>query len=271
MTASVPNDSRVAAGQSPLTMVPLMRGNEPPDLDFGADHLVFRRGQARARRDERDVRPPRRVLHVLALADFGATVNKTSRPDPCQALPVPREDVKPPRGAGRGRPHPAHAAVAAPNTSGRLDRRRRKGRGGDHRRRSGGAEAGQAPLPDQPMDPKARPGGPDRSGGRQKEHYDCNRDGCAPIGSARPAIAGWWTRRKPNAEKLDSLCDQVDILILRAEVTLPPACDGSIVLRQADFRRGGSAEVFATPTGWRIAWSQPGRGVRPWTVNGVGE
>ncbi len=108
-------------------------------------------------------------------------------------------------------------------------------------------------------------------GGAQKAHYDCNRDGCIPIGSARPAIAGWWTKRKPNAEKLVALCDRVDILVIRAEVTPPPGCDGSIVLRQTDFRRGGSAEVFAMPTGWRIAWSQPERGVRPWTVNGVGE
>ncbi len=107
--------------------------------------------------------------------------------------------------------------------------------------------------------------------GAQKAHFDCNRDGCVPIGSARPAVAGWWTKRKPNAEKLDALCDQVDILVMRAEVTLPPGCDGAIVLRPADFRRGGSAEVFATPAGWRIAWSQPERGVRPWTVNGVGE
>ncbi len=107
--------------------------------------------------------------------------------------------------------------------------------------------------------------------GAQKAHYDCNRDGCVPLGPTRPAIAGWWTRRKPNAEKLEALCDRVDILVMRADVTLPQACDTAIVLRQADFRRGGAAEVFATQTGWRLSWSQPGRGVRPWTVNGIGE
>ena len=107
--------------------------------------------------------------------------------------------------------------------------------------------------------------------GAQKAHFDCNRDGCAPLGPARPAVSGWWTKRKPNAEKLDALCDRVDILVMRAEVTVPSGCHGAIVLRQADFRRGGSAEVFPTPSGWRMVWSQPGRGVRPWTVNGVGE
>ncbi len=107
--------------------------------------------------------------------------------------------------------------------------------------------------------------------GAQKLNYDCNRDGCTPLGPARPALAGWWTKRKPNTEKLASLCDRVDILVMRAQVDLPPGCNGAIVLRQADFRRGGSAEVFAARGGWRIAWSQPERGVRPWTVNGVGE
>ena len=63
--------------------------------------------------------------------------------------------------------------------------------------------------------------------GAQKAHFDCNRDGCVPLGSARPAIAGWWTRRKPNAAKLEDLCDRVDILVMRADVALPPGCDGA--------------------------------------------
>ena len=92
-----------------------------------------------------------------------------------------------------------------------------------------------------------------------------------PLGSARPAISGWWTRRKPNAEKLDSLCDRVDILVMRADVPLPAGCNGAIVLRQADFHTGGSAEVFATEGGWRLKWAQPERGIRPWTVTGVGD
>ncbi len=106
--------------------------------------------------------------------------------------------------------------------------------------------------------------------GAQTANWECNRDGCIPLGGARPAVAGWWTRRKPNSEKLEALCDRVDLLIIRADVATPEGCRSAIVLRQADFARGGAAEVFAKPDGWRITWSQPLRGTRPWSAR-VGE
>ncbi|MDQ2860742.1 MAG: ComEC/Rec2 family competence protein, partial [Pseudomonadota bacterium] len=102
----------------------------------------------------------------------------------------------------------------------------------------------------------------------QQRFFDCDRKGCAPIGPSRPAIAAWWTKRAPNAERAGGLCAQTDIVIFRADVSPPPACRGAIVLTRADFARGGAAEVFASPKGWRIAWSQPLRGERPWTTGG---
>jgi len=102
----------------------------------------------------------------------------------------------------------------------------------------------------------------------QQRFFDCDRKGCAPIGPTRPAIAAWWTKRAPNAERAGGLCAQTDIVIFRADVSPPSACRGAIVLTRADFARGGAAEVFASPLGWRIAWSQPLRGERPWTTSG---
>jgi competence protein ComEC len=103
----------------------------------------------------------------------------------------------------------------------------------------------------------------------EKGHFDCDRKGCAPIGSARPAIAAWWGKRPPKPDRADDLCVGVDILIYRAMGSAPPACRGAIVLTRADFNRGGAAEVFAAPAGWRIVWSQPQRGERPWTIGGA--
>ena len=38
----------------------------------------------------------------------------------------------------------------------------------------------------------------------------------------------------------------------------------------ADFRKGGSAELYREGQGWRIVWAQPLRGQRPWTVSDSG-
>ena len=104
----------------------------------------------------------------------------------------------------------------------------------------------------------------------QKAAFDCDRKGCAPIGDRRPAISAWWTKRKPSAARLADLCDRTDIVILRADVQPPARCDGVIVLRRIDFALGGAAEVFGASGGWRLVWSQPLRGRRPWTLSGSG-
>jgi competence protein ComEC len=99
--------------------------------------------------------------------------------------------------------------------------------------------------------------------------FDCNRTRCAPTTALEPRIAGWWTRRKPSEAALAFICDKADIVILKAEVeSLPDACRGRRVLTAADFEAGGSAEIFATPQGWRFVWANDSRGERPWSVVG---
>lgn len=97
--------------------------------------------------------------------------------------------------------------------------------------------------------------------------FDCDRTACAPHAFTRPAIAAWWTKRQPRPERLAALCEHADILILRASTTLPWACRDVQVIGRAAFERGGAAEIFAAPHGWRIVWSQPMRGKRPWTIS----
>jgi competence protein ComEC len=98
--------------------------------------------------------------------------------------------------------------------------------------------------------------------------FDCDRSGCAPLGGERPAIGAWWTRRRPHLDDLAALCAHADIFILRAAIDVPTECDKALVLRRGDFEAGGSAEVFADGDGrWRLSWSQPLRGRRPWTFS----
>ena len=95
--------------------------------------------------------------------------------------------------------------------------------------------------------------------------FDCDYWSCAARPGIKPALGIWWTRRKPKPQRLAELCASSEILVLRANVGLPGACRDAIVLRPGDFAVGGAAEIFAAGKGWRLVWSQPIRGHRPWT------
>ena len=100
----------------------------------------------------------------------------------------------------------------------------------------------------------------------------CTRNGCTPTPGSSPAIAAWWTVRQPKPGVLNDLCRDADFLILtRSSLDPPDACRSAIVLRPVDFARGGAAEIFRGPQGWRIVWSEPMRGRRPWTSAGDGD
>lgn len=102
--------------------------------------------------------------------------------------------------------------------------------------------------------------------------FDCNRARCWSHGaSVRPRINAWWTRRAPSGDDLDRLCEDADILILKAQIDLPAACHTVVVLTPADFAEGGASEIYPTGGGWRISWAQPFRGDRPWTRGDVDE
>jgi competence protein ComEC len=96
--------------------------------------------------------------------------------------------------------------------------------------------------------------------------FDCDYWSCAARPGVSPSLSLWWTRRKPKPERLQALCERAAIVVIRAEVELPRSCRGALVLRPADFAAGGAAELFPSARGWRIAWSQPLRGARPWTA-----
>ncbi len=95
--------------------------------------------------------------------------------------------------------------------------------------------------------------------------FDCDRSACAPRPGVSPALGAWWSRRAVPPERLAALCRASDILVGRAPPPAPDGCPGAVVLTQAAFTRGGSAEIFAGSSGWRIAWAQDVRGQRPWS------
>jgi competence protein ComEC len=96
--------------------------------------------------------------------------------------------------------------------------------------------------------------------------YNCDAWSCAPRATAPVNLATAWNVRRPLAPgRLEDLCATVDIVILRA-ADAGSSCAAPLVLTGADFRRGGSAELYASAgRGWRIVWSQSVRGHRPWT------
>ena len=78
-------------------------------------------------------------------------------------------------------------------------------------------------------------------------------------------MAASWMRKTPGADRYADLCAGADIVILRSAFAPAGRCGQALVLTRADFERGGSVEVFAEKSGWRLSWSQPLRGHRPWT------
>ncbi|MDP3856013.1 ComEC/Rec2 family competence protein [Phenylobacterium sp.] len=99
--------------------------------------------------------------------------------------------------------------------------------------------------------------------------YDCDRWSCAPRQGARtPRVAAIMTRRPSTIDrKLPVFCDWAEVVVVRGEAQ---ACPNALTLTQADFARGGSAELYREPSGWRIVWAQDLRGQRPWTLSGSG-
>lgn len=96
--------------------------------------------------------------------------------------------------------------------------------------------------------------------------FACDRQSCAPGGSAPAPIAAAWNLKRPLPPgRLEELCARAEVVVLRNDFR-PEACAAPLVLTGADFRRGGSAELTRLPDGgWRVSWAQDQRGRRPWT------
>jgi competence protein ComEC len=113
---------------------------------------------------------------------------------------------------------------------------------------------------------------PEKMAAARDAAYACDRWSCAPRPDAAGLkVAAIWTRRESTVDQtLPGLCDHAEVLIVRGEAD-PSTCPGALTLSASDFARGGSAELYREPRGWRIVWAQPLRGVRPWTIASLGE
>lgn len=97
-------------------------------------------------------------------------------------------------------------------------------------------------------------------------HFACDSWSCGPGPGAPVRLAATWNVKRPLAPgRLAALCDQAEILLLRAG-TPPPNCRARLVLTAQDFARGGAAEIYRAPGGgFEVVWGQAVRGRRPWT------
>jgi competence protein ComEC len=96
--------------------------------------------------------------------------------------------------------------------------------------------------------------------------FDCDRRSCAPNGSAPVRLALWAGRKPPKDAAFDALCGSAEVLVLRSPLGPGQACPSATVFTQADFTRGGAAEMWRQGDGWRIRWAENERGRRPWTA-----
>lgn len=98
----------------------------------------------------------------------------------------------------------------------------------------------------------------------REEGYDCDRWSCAPRRTTGdPRVATIFTRRASTIEKkLPQFCEWAEVVVVRGEA---PPCPKALTLTAADFARGGAAELYRTPSGWRVVWAQGLRGQRPWS------
>ena len=71
-----------------------------------------------------------------------------------------------------------------------------------------------------------------------------------------------------RAEGIDLAIEEGKGASLSARLVSQKGID--LILSAADFRKGGSAELYRRADGWRIVWAQPLRGQRPWTISDTG-
>lgn len=97
--------------------------------------------------------------------------------------------------------------------------------------------------------------------------YACDKRICAPALGAPVRLSLAWSRKTPDAEILSGLCVNSEVVVIRgrAPERMPPLCADTVLLTAEDFARGGAAELYRHPDGWRIVWAQPLRGDRPWS------
>jgi competence protein ComEC len=97
--------------------------------------------------------------------------------------------------------------------------------------------------------------------------YACDKRVCAPALGAPVRLSLAWSRKTPDAETLSGMCVTSEVVVIRgpAPQRIPPLCADAVLLTAEDFARGGAAELYRRPDGWRIVWAQPLRGDRPWS------
>lgn len=98
------------------------------------------------------------------------------------------------------------------------------------------------------------------------EAFSCSRKSCRSKPGVVPSTALWRWKKPPKPEEAEQLCGGAEILVWRSTTPIPDACHKVFTLTKRELEIGGAAELYPNPDGgWRVVWSQPLRGERPWS------
>ncbi len=106
--------------------------------------------------------------------------------------------------------------------------------------------------------------------GRSLDNWSCDRSSCRPDTPDAGPVALWWSKRAPDADQIDALCQSAPVVSIRATVSdLPASCEDRLILDGLDYARGGAVELWRTNREngprWRAVWTSEVRGDRPWS------
>ncbi|MDC7674798.1 ComEC/Rec2 family competence protein [Asticcacaulis machinosus] len=104
----------------------------------------------------------------------------------------------------------------------------------------------------------------DRSMGLSHD-YVCKGLMCTPNQEAKYRIGFWFGNKMPKTEALSQLCEQSELVILRANIDQwPKACEKTNRIDKDDLEHLGALELRRRDNLWIIHASEPARGERAW-------
>lgn len=103
-------------------------------------------------------------------------------------------------------------------------------------------------------------------------YYTCKGYACIPKANSAFRVGFWFSNKPPKGEKLDSLCNASNMVVLRNPMgDWPQSCRDVNRITAGDFQRMGAMELTRTQKGWAIQAAQPLRGNRYWSVRSDAE
>ena len=100
----------------------------------------------------------------------------------------------------------------------------------------------------------------------EKPQFICERKVCRSPQNAPVALSLWQGRKAPDQVQWQLLCASTEVVIVRADTSVPSTCLAQMVFTARDLAKSGSIELWRSPEGWRWLEAERLRGHRPWTA-----